>query len=493
MKTHYLQLVISLTLVSGLSKEQDFIPEYKPFSTAIIELQVSGNPLDTLYAEVTSIQNIPRKSGESGEIMITSEGKYHLLVEVDRPAQSHLSLNDTIFNIITRPNDTTFIIVNRAGRLMELQFMGRDKKINEYLFAKKKALGYADMRMPLNKRLTSKTKYHQILSNTDSLVNRELNFLDQYQAQTKLPEWFVQYENAEIEYMGAGFKLAMTTNNEILGYFEDALPSNYYDFLSSVDVDNEKAILSAKYYWFLDDYFMQGLAYKEFEQLAGYARASKILGHQHSKAKNRLSGQVKNIYNQYMFSTIVQKLSDTLKIDSIAREFEIENPQDFKRLYGSNDKKEQQFKNLKTDEQVIEFFAVNTIDTLTSIRDFSDKIVYINFWATWCGPCLKNIPDLNNTITEYSNNNEIVFLNICVNSGKDTWRKTITKKKLKGINLFAEGKWEKKLFSEFNITGLPTYVLLNRGNKLFENHTDKAPVVKSKINKLLEKNGLDGR
>ncbi|GIS42302.1 MAG: hypothetical protein Ct9H90mP15_03420 [Candidatus Neomarinimicrobiota bacterium] len=48
--------------------------------------------------------------------------------------------------------------------------------------------------------------------------------------------------------------------------------------------------------------------------------------------------------------------------------------------------------------------------TQFSLRDFQDKILFINYWATWCNPCLAEMPNMAELYNEYKDNNEIVFL-----------------------------------------------------------------------------------
>lgn len=134
----------------------------------------------------------------------------------------------------------------------------------------------------------------------------------------------------------------------------------------------------------------------------------------------------------------------------------------------------------------MEFFAGDERDSIVSIRDFSNKVIYVNFWATWCGPCIKNVPELNKVIDQYAADNRIVFVNVCLGSEKDQWKRSMDKTGIKGINLFAEKNWTAKLMAEFSMQGFPTYVLLDKDNRLYENHTDKAPMVSKKIVKLLE-------
>ena len=93
---------------------------------------------------------------------------------------------------------------------------------------------------------------------------------------------------------------------------------------------------------------------------------------------------------------------------------------------------------------------------------------------------------LNEMIDSFSLDSQIVFLNICLDSEKDKLKSTIEKYELMGINVKAEGSWNKNLRSYFNISGVPDYSILDKGNVLYEKNTDKAPTVAKKINSLLD-------
>ena len=128
---------------------------------------------------------------------------------------------------------------------------------------------------------------------------------------------------------------------------------------------------------------------------------------------------------------------------------------------------------------------INSIDSIVSIREYQDKVLYINLWASWCDPCIKNLPELNKMIESYRGNDDLAFLNVCIMSEKERWLSSIDRYSMKGINLFDEEKGSEKLRSTFNAYGVPTYVLVDKGNILYANHTDKAPTVKSMIDELL--------
>lgn len=59
-------------------------------------------------------------------------------------------------------------------------------------------------------------------------------------------------------------------------------------------------------------------------------------------------------------------------------------------------------------------FSFKTIDgSLVNSTDLKGKIIVMNVWATWCGTCLREIPDLNRLQKKYSNDTTVVFMALC--------------------------------------------------------------------------------
>jgi thiol-disulfide isomerase/thioredoxin len=371
------------------------------------------------------------------------------------------------------------------GAEFDVSFQGRAQELNQYYLEKKKALGYTDIRFPFIKTLSQWSTYDSLKANADSVVNEELAFLKKYTSATKLPKWFIDYENAEIVYAGAGFKTHMPNANEVQKYFSDSLPKDYYAFLDEVIVNNPTAILSSYYFWFLNDYFGKELSIKETRQLSNFDRLAKYQANALALSTSELSGYTRRLYHKQLFSYLIPYYSDSLEIDSLAATFQVKDYNELLRLSNTRSNNEFQAIEINAGDTIPEFFLVNPLDSLVSIRTLQDQVVYINFWATWCGPCIGNIPNLNKLIDHYAKNPRIQFVNICLDSEKSKWLVSIDKHQLKGVNLYAEKNWNSKLRSYFNIKGIPQYVIIDEGNILMENFASSAPDVKNKLDALL--------
>ncbi len=485
---------IMLTLLTvtncWATPHQSLSSQFKPFSISTIRLILESQPLDTLFAEASANTLIPRGSNTSKVLTLNHIGEYYLNLQVDRPCAATLELNSISYNIVLTPGDTTQVLLIPAKEKMILQFNGRHSEANRYYLSKKEELGYTDIRIPLNQVVSAGLTYSNLKDKVDAVTSNALHFLEKNKVAYKLPAWFIEYERAEIEYMGAGFKVTMPSHNKTFSYFRDTLPTNYYNFLNTIQVSNASALFSASYIWFLDDYFIKDLPHEAFMDQAGYVRINTIHNHILKNCGNILSPEVKKVYYKYLLSSTIQQFSEPTKKDSLARRYEVSNYQDLIHLKAEREQVDSTTHTLAKGDQVPNIYLTDINDSLVSIRDFKESVVFINIWATWCGPCLANMPAHNKMISQYATSKNITFINICVGSEKDKWKATLAKYQVQGINLFAEGAWYNKLKAYFTIQGIPHYVLLDKGNILHENKANKAPAIKAEIDKLLKQTQL---
>lgn len=102
----------------------------------------------------------------------------------------------------------------------------------------------------------------------------------------------------------------------------------------------------------------------------------------------------------------------------------------------------------------------------TKLSDLKGKYVYIDLWATWCGPCRGEIPYLQKIEEKYHGKN-IEFVSISIDKAKDNekWKKFVTDNKLGGTQLFADKDWESEFVTSYGVTGIPRFILIDpKGN-----------------------------
>ncbi|SDX28079.1 Thiol-disulfide isomerase or thioredoxin [Lutibacter oricola] len=98
----------------------------------------------------------------------------------------------------------------------------------------------------------------------------------------------------------------------------------------------------------------------------------------------------------------------------------------------------------------------------SSLEDFKGKYVYVDVWATWCGPCKREIPALKELEKKYHGKN-IEFVSISVDKAKDhdVWKKMIKEKEMKGVQLFADKDWSSEFVKGYLIKGIPRFILID--------------------------------
>ncbi|AUP81687.1 hypothetical protein C1H87_18980 [Flavivirga eckloniae] len=106
----------------------------------------------------------------------------------------------------------------------------------------------------------------------------------------------------------------------------------------------------------------------------------------------------------------------------------------------------------------------NYLGGTTSLDDFNGKYVYIDIWATWCGPCKKEIPYLKKVEEQYRNKN-IEFVSISTDRAKDydTWKNMVKEEELSGVQLYA--KEDTTFTNAYKVNGIPRFILIDpQGN-----------------------------
>jgi len=108
-------------------------------------------------------------------------------------------------------------------------------------------------------------------------------------------------------------------------------------------------------------------------------------------------------------------------------------------------------------------FSYESVDGKTvSLKDLKGKYVYIDVWATWCAPCIKQVPYLKGLEERY-HDKRIVFVSISVDrkESKATWKQMIAKRELGGLQLFADESFDSDFMNAYAVTSIPRFILID--------------------------------
>lgn len=105
-----------------------------------------------------------------------------------------------------------------------------------------------------------------------------------------------------------------------------------------------------------------------------------------------------------------------------------------------------------------DFKGVDVNGKELSLRDFLGKYVYIDMWATWCGPCQKELPFLKKLEAKYKDRN-IAFVGLSIDADKAKWEERVKSGALCGTQIYI-GRGT-KFQGDYRITGIPRFILLD--------------------------------
>ena len=98
-----------------------------------------------------------------------------------------------------------------------------------------------------------------------------------------------------------------------------------------------------------------------------------------------------------------------------------------------------------------------------SLHELKGKVVFINFWATWCPPCRRSIPYVKESYEKFKNNNvEFIGISLDKQDGLDGWKEYIKENQMNWVQV-ADGKfWDNDVAVRYGIESIPSMWVINR-------------------------------
>jgi len=119
-----------------------------------------------------------------------------------------------------------------------------------------------------------------------------------------------------------------------------------------------------------------------------------------------------------------------------------------------------------------------------SITDFKGKYVLIDFWASWCGPCRKENPNVVAAYNKYKDKN-FTILGVSLDQDKDSWVQAIKNDNLAWAQMSDLKQWQSAAVSTYNIEGIPFNVLIDPTGKVIAQEL-RGPALEQKLAEVLK-------
>ncbi len=388
------------------------------------------------------------------EIKPEADGTFATDFSLTHGVSGEISYGNKFIEIFIEPGDDLNISFDAANITETITFAGKGENNNTYL--KEMALGFASQ----DEELRAKLQYANA-KEFSAYLEREVKirqqFSDKYCKKIKLSETFLPVAKTNITYWRASNLLNYPYEHPL--YNDEPAPmsvtADYYDFLKDLNI-NEKSGLPAKnYIYFLQQYIDYLVLLPENKGMT-----------QMEIAKKYLKGEA------YYF-TAAQLLNSACGRGNLAeagaaiQTFIAECPYD---LYSNVLRfAYNEAKGLVIGTKAPDFELTDINGEVVRLSDFEGKVVYMDFWATWCAPCRRYLPHSQSLPNNFPKD-EVVFLYISLDDNKDDWESYVKSHGLHGTHVCAKAGhgYHSKIAELYKVKSLPAYFLIDQKGRIAE-------------------------
>ncbi|NJX16660.1 TlpA family protein disulfide reductase [Tamlana crocina] len=389
------------------------------------------NSYDQSFSEVVNIS-------EDGSFIdtISVDRSYYVLFDGKNPVFLHVE-----------PGYNLNIDYNANDFKNSLKISGTGAEVSNYLVEKRKI----EQDFFGNAQATYSLSEADYKAKLQSMKSEQLSFLENY---ANIPSDFVEKEERNIHYTYLRLlSVYEPAHRQFSGNPNFTVSGDFLNELDQLDYNNDVDFEFSNHYKFL---------------VSNYYR-------QKADSISKSSGKANEL--TYL-NTVAEIDNETIK-NGLLFDFvntslnRVANPDEVYKIFSEHSTDEENNKIIEEKYKKITALDVgkpspkfenykNYNGGTTSLDDLKGKYVYIDVWATWCGPCIMQIPALKEVGEKYHDKNiEFVSISIDKASDFDKWKTMVKEKDLKGVQLFADNDWSSSFVKDYGIQGIPRFILID--------------------------------
>lgn len=118
-------------------------------------------------------------------------------------------------------------------------------------------------------------------------------------------------------------------------------------------------------------------------------------------------------------------------------------------------------KSMSAGQPAVDLDLVTAEGKKIKLSDFKGKVVYVDFWASWCGPCIREMP-ASKQVKEHFAGKDVVFLYISIDDNEENWKAAMEKYEIKGVHTREAGGWQAPAAQKYGVQSIPAYFLVDK-------------------------------
>lgn len=394
---------------------------------------------------------------------LNEKGEFYDTIHLDQKGYFYFSDGREQAELFLFSGDSLYITLDTKQFDESIVYSGIGADKNNYLvkkFLKEEAVGTSSAELFSLNPIDFQKKFK---THSDEL-EKELNA-------SKTEAEFKEIEKRNLKY---GYLSLLAQYPDAHKYFtgnEPELPADFLKDLDGISYDNQEDYELIPYY--------KDLIINKYMLDIEKAESPKALEEMVSKIKSK---EIKEDLVGALFYRISSTNPDSESLNEIIQKYSQNEQLKIRSLQKTN-----AIKNLLVGKASPKFSYQDINGKKVSLDDFKGKLVYIDVWATWCGPCIQEIPALKQLKEDYKSKNvEIISISIDVQKDLDKWKKMVADKQLKGTQLFADNDWKSEFVKAYGIDAIPRFLLIDKNGNILSADAPR-PSDKS-IRELFDKN-----
>jgi thiol-disulfide isomerase/thioredoxin len=121
-------------------------------------------------------------------------------------------------------------------------------------------------------------------------------------------------------------------------------------------------------------------------------------------------------------------------------------------------------------DPAIDFTAFKPDGSLEKLSSLKGKVIYIDLWATWCGPCLAEMPHLETLKKKYAEHDDVAIVSLSIDDNTNLWIRDLKQRQVDGI----QWRIDRALLLDYGVETVPRYILISKDFKVVELNAPRA-------------------